>query len=170
MPINIQKIACGILEENCYIVQAESRDDCVVVDPGDDYPKLKAAIGKRRVEAVLLTHGHFDHIMAAGQLAADFDAPVYVGAADIEMLNDAEKSGYAGMMGVPRANWPPIDAAPFGDAVSACGMEIADLYGGDLYSMIESLKKLFTLPQGVKVYPGHGDATTIGEERARYRL
>ena len=206
MPINIQKIACGILEENCYIVQAGGRDDCVVVDPGDDYPKLKVAIGKRHVEAILLTHGHFDHIMAAGQLAADFDAPVYVGAADIEMLNDAERSGYAGMMGVPRANWLHIDAVPFGDAVSACGMDIAvlptpghtkgsvclylegegvlfsgdtlfragygrlDLYGGDLHSMIESLKKLFTLPQGVKVYPGHGDATTIGAERARYRL
>jgi glyoxylase-like metal-dependent hydrolase (beta-lactamase superfamily II) len=144
--------------------------------------------------------------MAAGALSEAFGAPVYVGAEDDEMLNDAEKSGYAGMMGVPRANWLHIDAVPFGDAVSACGMDIAvlptpghtkgsvclylegegvlfsgdtlfragygrlDLYGGDLHSMIESLKKLFTLPQGVKVYPGHGGATTIGEERARYRL
>ena len=206
MPINIQKISCGLLQENCYIVQAEGRDDCVVVDPGDEYSKLMAAIGERHVGAILLTHGHFDHIMAAGPLAADYDAPVYVGASDVEMLGDAEKSGYAGMMGNPRADWPPIDAAPYGDAVSACGMDFTvlptpghskgsvclylegervlfsgdtlfragygrlDLYGGNMHSMIGSLKKLFTLPQGVKVYPGHGDATTIGEERARYRL
>ena len=206
MPIIIQKIACGLLQENCYIVQAEGRDDCVVVDPGDDYSKLKAVIGERRVGAILLTHGHFDHIMAAGPLAADYGAPVYVGAADEEMLNDAEKSGYAGMMGNPRADWPPIGATPYGDAVSVCGMDFAvlptpghsrgsvclylegegvlfsgdtmfragygrlDLYGGNMRSMIDSLKKLFALPQGVKVYPGHGDATTIGEERARYRI
>ena len=206
MPINIQKIACGILDENCYIVQAGGRDDCVVVDPGDDYPKLKVAIGKRHVEAILLTHGHFDHIMAAGQLAADFDAPVYVGTADIEMLNDAEKSGYAGMMGVPRADWPPISAKPYGDALSVAGMAFTvlstpghsrgsvclllkdegvmfsgdtmfragygrlDLYGGSMRSMIDSLKALFALPDTVRVYPGHGDATTVGEERARYRI
>lgn len=206
MPIIIQKIACGLLQENCYIVQAEGRDDCVVVDPGDDYSKLKTAIGERRVGAILLTHGHFDHIMAAGPLAADCGAPVYVGAADEEMLNDAEKSGYAGMMGNPRADWPPIGATPYGDGVSVCGMDFTvlptpghsrgsvclylegegvlfsgdtmfragygrlDLYGGNMRSMIDSLKKLFALPQGVKVYPGHGDATTIGEERARYRL
>lgn len=206
MPINIQKVSCGLLQENCYIVQAEGRDDCVVIDPGDDYPRLKAAIGDRRVGAVLLTHGHFDHIMAAGNMAGDFDAPVYVGAADVEMLGDAEKSGYAGMMGIPRADWTPIEAAPYGDALSVCGMDFAvlptpghsrgsvclylegegvlfsgdtmfragygrlDLYGGNMRAMIDSLKVLFALPQAVKVYPGHGEATTIGEERARYRL
>jgi len=206
MPINIQKVSCGLLQENCYIVQLEGRDDCVVIDPGDDYPKLKAAAGDRRVGAVLLTHGHFDHIMAAGEMARDFDAPVYVGAADVEMLGDAEKSGYAGMMGIPRADWPAIDATSYGEAVSVCGMDFTvlptpghsrgsvclyledegtlfsgdtmfragygrlDLYGGNMRSMIESLKRLFALPPDVKVWPGHGDATNIGEERARYRL
>ena len=206
MPINIQKVSCGLLQENCYIVRAEGRDDCVVIDPGDDYPRLKAAIGDRRVGAVLLTHGHFDHIMAAGDMARDFDAPVYVGAADVEMLGDAEKSGYAGMMGIPRADWTPIEAIPYGDALSVCGLDFTvlptpghsrgsvclylegegvlfsgdtmfragygrlDLYGGNMRAMIDSLKVRFALPQAVKVYPGHGEATTIGEERARYRL
>jgi len=206
MAIDIRRVICGLIQENCYIVQAEGRDECVVVDPGDEYPKLKAAIGIRRVGAVLLTHGHFDHIMAAGEMARDFGAPVYVGAADIEMLGDAEKSGYAGMLGLARADWPAIDATPFGEALSVCGMDFTvlptpghsqgsaclylkdeavlfsgdtlfragygrlDLYGGNMRSMIESLKQLFALPEAVKVYPGHGDATTIGEERARYRI
>ena len=91
MSIDIRRVICGMIQENCYIVQAEGRDDCVVVDPGDEYPKLKAAIGDRRVGAVLLTHGHFDHIMAAGEMARDFGAPVYVGAEDAEMLNDISR-------------------------------------------------------------------------------
>lgn len=206
MAIIVHKIPCGMLEENCYIVQAEGRDDCVVVDPGDEYPKLKAAIGDRRVGAVLLTHGHFDHIMAAGALAEAFGAPVYVGQEDVEMLGDVHKSDYAGMMGISQADWPSISATPFDEALSACGMDIAvlstpghsrgsvclylpdaatlfsgdtlfragygrlDLYGGNMRAMIDSLKKLFALPVDVKVYPGHGEATTIGEEKARYRI
>ena len=206
MPITIRRTVCGLLEENCYIVRAEGRDDCVAVDPGDDFAKLKAAVGEQRLAAVLLTHGHFDHIMAAGTLAEAFGAPVYVGAEDAEMLNDAVKSGYAGMMGVPRADWPPINAETYGESLSVAGMDFTilptpghsrgsvclylkdegallsgdtmfragygrlDLYGGNMRAMIDSLKKLFALPEGVRVYPGHGEATTIGEERARYRI
>jgi len=206
MSIDIRRVLCGMIQENCYIVQAEGRDDCVVVDPGDEYPKLKAAIGDRRVGAVLLTHGHFDHIMAAGMMAVDFGAPVYVSAEDAEMLNDITKCDYTGMLGLARADWPFIDATPFGETLSACGMDFTvlptpghsrgsvclylkdegvlfsgdtlfragygrlDLYGGRMSDMLRSLKALFTLPGDVEVYPGHGDATTIGEEKARYRL
>ena len=206
MAISIRRVICGLIQENCYIVRAEGRDDCVVVDPGDDYPKLKAAIGEGRVGAVLLTHGHFDHIMAAGQMAKDFGAPVYVGAEDAEMLNDIEKCDYTGMLGLDRADWPVIDATPFDGALSACGMDFTvlptpghsrgsvclylaqegalfsgdtlfragygrlDLYGGKMGDMLRALKALFALPGDVAVYPGHGEATTIGEERARYRL
>lgn len=206
MSIDIRRVICGMIQENCYIVQAEGRDDCVVVDPGDEYPKLKAAIGDRRVGAVLLTHGHFDHIMAAGEMARDFGAPVYVGAEDAEMLNDITKSDYTGMLGLARAGWPAIDAASFGETLSVCGMDFTvlatpghsrgsvclylkdeavlfsgdtlfragygrlDLYGGKMGAMLKSLKRLFTLPGEVEVYPGHGDATTIGEEKARYRI
>ena len=206
MSLDIRRVICGSIQENCYIVQAEGRDDCVVVDPGDEYPKLKAAIGDRRVGAVLLTHGHFDHIMAAGEMARDFGAPVYVGAEDAEMLNDITKSDYTGMLGLSRADWPTIDAAPFAETLSVCGMDFTilptpghsrgsvclylkdeavlfsgdtlfragygrlDLYGGKMGAMLKSLKRLFTLPGEVEVYPGHGDATTIGEEKARYRI
>ena len=206
MSINIRRVTCGLLEENCYIVQAEGRQECVVIDPGDEFPKLKAAIGDRSVGAVLLTHGHFDHIMAAGAVAEAWDAPVYVGAEDVEMLNDAAKSDYAGMMDIPKADWPTISAQPYGEALSVGGMDFTvmptpghsrgsvclylenegalfsgdtlfragygrlDLYGGNMRAMIDSLKKLFALPEGVKVWPGHGAPTSIGEERARYRI
>jgi glyoxylase-like metal-dependent hydrolase (beta-lactamase superfamily II) len=195
-----------MIQENAYIIRPEGRGDCVVVDPGDEFPKLRRAIGDGQVAAILLTHGHFDHIMAAGQMAKDFCAPVYVGAEDAEMLGDIEKSDYTGMLGLARADWPVIDATPFDTALSACGMDFTilatpghsrgsvclylndeavlfsgdtlfragygrlDLYGGKMGAMLRSLKGLFTLPGAVRVYPGHGEATTIGEEKARYRL
>ena len=93
MPIQIKCVRCGDIQENAWIVGLDGRDDCAVIDPGDDYPKLRRAIGDRRVSAILLTHGHFDHIMAAAALARDTGAPVYVHADDLEMLNDPEKNG-----------------------------------------------------------------------------
>lgn len=206
MSINIQTIPCGLLQENAYIVQAEGREDCLVIDPGDDFEKLRAAVGERPVGAILLTHGHFDHIMAAGPLSGATGAPVYVSEADAEMLNDASKSDYTGMLAGLRDGWPHIDALHYGEALSAGGLDFAvlatsghsrgsvclylkdegvlfsgdtlfrmgygrlDLYGGKMGDMLRSLKALFALPGEVRVYPGHGDATTIGEERARYRI
>ena len=206
MRIAIQPVSCGMIQENAYIVSAEGRADCVVVDPGDEAPKLKRMLGERRVGAILLTHGHFDHIMAAGALAADFDAPVYVGAEDAEMLNDASINGYADLMGVNRSDWPAITSKPYGESLSVCGLDFdviptpghskgsvclylkdggalfsgdtlfragygrLDLHGGNVNDMIRSLKTVFALPGEVKVWPGHGEGTTIGEERARYRL
>ncbi len=206
MSINIQAIPCGVFQENAYIVFREGRDDCVVVDPGDEYPMLRSAIGDRQVAAILLTHGHFDHIMAAGPMAAEYDAPIYCAEADVEMLNDASINGYANLMGTARPGWPEIVSRDYGDRVSAAGMAFAviptpghsrgsvclyledegvlfsgdtlfragygrlDLHGGNVRDMLKSLKTLFALPDGVRAYPGHGEATTIGEERARYRL
>ena len=206
MAIDIRRVICGSIQENCYIVRAEGRDDCAVVDPGDEYPRLKAALGARRVGAVLLTHGHFDHIRAAGEMARDFGAPVYVSAEDAEMLNDITKSDYTGMLGLDKADWPTIEATPFPESLQGCGRDSTvlstpghsrgsvclylkdeavlfsgdtlfragygrlDLYGGKMGDMLRSLKGLFALPGAVRVYPGHGEATTIGEEKARYRI
>lgn len=206
MSIQIQTVLCGIIQENAYIVSVEGREDCVVVDPGDDFEKLRRALGDRNLGAILLTHGHFDHILGAGALAETTGAPVYVGAQDVEMLNDAALNGYADLMGVRDMPGPELSARPFGATLSVCGLDFdilptpghskgsvclylkgegalfsgdtlfragygrLDLHGGSVRAMRDSLNALFALPGEVAVYPGHGEATTIGEERARYRL
>ena len=63
MTIKIRAVSCGMIQENAYVVRAEGRDDCVVIDPGDDFPALKRAVGESRLAAILLTHGHFDHTL-----------------------------------------------------------------------------------------------------------
>ena len=206
MPIQIQSVCCGEIGENAWIVWREGRDDCVVIDPGDEYPKLKRAIGDKRVAAILLTHGHFDHIMAVGAMVRDTHAPVYVGAEDMEMLNNPMLNGRMGLMGVSRMEGPVITAQPYGEELSVAGLNFIvlptpghsrgsvclylpdekvmfsgdtlfcagfgrmDLHGGSPAHMRESLRRLFNLPPGVKVCPGHGMSTTIGDERSRYRL
>ena len=57
-----------------------------------------------------------------------------------------------------------------GDTLFRAGFGRMDLYGGDEHAMMRSLQKLLALPPALKVYPGHGSATTIGTERSRFRL
>ena len=206
MSIQIKTVACGDIQENAYLVCLPERDDCVLVDPGDDVVKLKRALGSRRLAAILLTHGHFDHIMAVGALVRATGAPVYVGDADREMLNDPALNGLRDLMGGSGMPGPAIDALSFGGTLSVAGLELEilptpghskgsvclylpgegvlfsgdtlfragfgrmDLHGGSPREMRDSLRRLFALPPETRVCPGHGGATTIGEERSRYRL
>lgn len=123
MPIQIQTVVCGAIGENAYIVRPRDRDDCVVIDPGDEYPKLSRAVGTLKVAAILLTHGHFDHIMAVGPMAEAHNAPVYLGSEDMEMLNDPALNGRTELMGISRMEGPALSAQPFGETLSAAGFD-----------------------------------------------
>lgn len=204
--MDIRTIPCGLYQANAYLVGRGDRDDCVVIDPGDDAGKLLAAVGDRKLAAIVLTHGHFDHVLAAHPLAEATGAPVYIRAEDIEMLNDPALNGLSELTGGRAENLPLIRAVPLGTSLDAAGIDFAvlptpghskgsaclylegegvlfsgdtlfeagygrmDLHGGDSRAMLESLKALFALPGETRVYPGHGGATTIARERARYRL
>ena len=67
----------GPLQENCWIVRREDSDRALVVDPGDEGDRLIAAIDGLTVDAILLTHTHFDHIGAVAPVAKATGAPVY---------------------------------------------------------------------------------------------
>ena len=58
--MDIKCVVTGYLDENCYILSKDN--NCLVVDPGDDYNKIKEAIGDKKVLGVLITHSHADHI------------------------------------------------------------------------------------------------------------
>lgn len=206
MAIQIKCLPCGEIQANAYIIYMDGREDCVLVDPGDEAPRLQRAVGGRKLSAILLTHAHFDHIMAAQPLSAATGAPVYIAAADAHMLNDPALNGLASLMYVEEMPAPPIAAQAYGETLSAAGMDFEvlstpghtkgsvclylrgegllfsgdtlfragfgrmDLPGGSPMDMRRSLRQLFELPPEVKVYPGHGEATTIGAEMRRYRL
>lgn len=119
---NIRRIVCGAYQENAYLVCPDGREDAFLIDPGDGLEALEAAIADsgRKLAAILLTHGHFDHMLAAQPLSRATGAPVYIHEGDAEMLADPEKCAYAPeVCRLP----PPSGLAwtPYGDALTVCG-------------------------------------------------
>jgi hydroxyacylglutathione hydrolase len=94
--MRIKTIAVGILDTNCYIISSGA--EAWVIDPGDDALRLLdyCAENELSVRAVLLTHGHADHIGAA----ADFHVPVYIHKLDADCLNDAS-ANLSSFVGAP---------------------------------------------------------------------
>jgi glyoxylase-like metal-dependent hydrolase (beta-lactamase superfamily II) len=80
----------GPLAENCFIARRDGADRAIVVDPGEEAPRLIEAVDKLNVtvEAILLTHCHFDHIGAVAPLAHATKAPVYCPELEVPILAD----------------------------------------------------------------------------------
>ena len=85
--LDILTIPVGQLATQCYLVSLPDRDDCIVIDPGAEPERIRAVLQKKRLAAILLTHGHFDHIGAVSALM-DADTPLYIHALDAPMLTD----------------------------------------------------------------------------------
>lgn len=93
--MKIQSYVLGMVSTNCYIIYNEFTKEALIIDPPDQAPALKAKIEELDVTpvAILLTHGHFDHIMAAGDLSAAFGIPVLVGEEEKALLEDYNLNG-----------------------------------------------------------------------------
>jgi hydroxyacylglutathione hydrolase len=78
--IDVRMFTVGPVQENCFIVRPKDGDRALIVDPGDEADRITAALealGIDTVEAILVTHTHFDHIGAVASVASATGAPVY---------------------------------------------------------------------------------------------
>jgi hydroxyacylglutathione hydrolase len=78
--IDVRMFTVGPVQENCFIVRADGSGPALIVDPGDEGDRLLGAIGDlgiETVEAILITHTHFDHVGAVASVARATNAPVY---------------------------------------------------------------------------------------------
>jgi hydroxyacylglutathione hydrolase len=103
--MDVRMFTVGPVQENCFLINRDGSDRALMVDPGDDAPQLLAAVEEQglTVEAILLTHTHFDHIGAVAPVARATGAEVWV--PEIEKAVLADINAY-----VP---WP--DFGPFED-------------------------------------------------------
>ena len=86
--LTVKTAVTGLLAEKCYVLSLPDRNDCLVIDPGANPERILAAAEGKRIAAILLTHGHFDHIGAVAALAAD-GAEILIHEADAEMPGNA---------------------------------------------------------------------------------
>lgn len=104
----IKTLAVGPLMANCYIVQAAPQGPALVIDPGGDGARILQVLETLggQVAQILCTHGHWDHVAAAPELAEETGAPVALHEDDLSLF---VAGGGSSWFGLPRANFPQPD-------------------------------------------------------------
>ncbi len=115
--MNVIKFVVGPLQTNSYLVVCEKTHKSVLVDPGGVSQQLMNRIEEYPPEAVLLTHGHFDHIAAVDDIVGIADIPVRIHELDAAMLTDSGLNG-AFMIGGSLTVSSPYKLISGGDIVS----------------------------------------------------
>lgn len=90
--MKIDTFRVGIIDTNCYMVTDEATGESLLVDPGDISPKLIQAVENKNIKYILLTHGHYDHILGVAKLKKITDAKVLISKEDAPCLYDDELS------------------------------------------------------------------------------
>lgn len=122
--IEVAPFTVGPVQENTYLVRRQGADTAVIFDPGDEADRLLAAIEEMgvRLEAILLTHTHFDHVGAVAPLARATGAPVWCPAIERDVLLDVNR--YVPWPGFgPFENHAPEHLVEGGERISLAGLE-----------------------------------------------
>lgn len=201
--MKIETMVLGDVRTNCYLLIEEETKEALVVDPADraDVILRKLIDEGLHLKAILLTHGHGDHILAVGDLKKQLGVKVYAAKAEEGLLSDPAQNLSKALFGLPVTVKPDIlleDGQEFeeagirlrmihtpghtpggccyyqeeekvllsGDTLFCGSIGRTDFPGGSLSQLVRSVKeKLLVLPEDVKVYPGHEEMTTIGQEK-----
>lgn len=200
--LKIGRIVMGMCQTNCYFVYPEGKSEVILFDPADKGDYIYHSLRDKgfTVAAILLTHGHFDHIWGLEKLKELSGAKVYAYEEEKEVCENASVnvSKDAGRPCEITADEYVKDGATISVAGMSCqliatpghtkgsccyyfeeeGILISgdtlfqesvgrtDLPTGSMSALVRSVKeKLMVLPADVKVYPGHGESTTIGYEK-----
>lgn len=188
----------GVLGANCYVLENEG--EAVAIDIGGDPERLLGLLAERHLKlgAILITHGHYDHVDGVEAVREATGAPVYIHEADAEMLTSGQKNLAFHFTQKPFRAVREFITVQEGQTIRAAGMEISVLHtpghtpggvcyhvgnalftgdtlfcgsigridlGGNRKDMLASLQRLAALPFDADVYPGHGESSTLGDER-----
>ena len=127
--MDVRSFTVGPVAENCYLARVEGSDRAVIVDPGDEAERILKAVEGLGVgiDAILLTHCHFDHIGAVSPVAKATGAPVYCPQIEVPLLTDI--MAFVPMPGVgPYESHEPEETLSGGVKLELAGLEIDVLF------------------------------------------
>ena len=181
----LKKLAVGLYQANCYILGCKETNEGLVIDPGGDVFHIVNEITKMDlvIKYILITHGHFDHTGGVNELRRITKAPVYLHPADafgsrfpidVNLADGQEiKLGTYTISVIHTPGHSPggvcfhTNGAIFtGDTLFAGSIGRTDFPGCSHEQLIQGVvQRLFPLGDDLRIYPGHGPHSTIGQER-----
>ena len=201
-PLSIQTYVVGPVQTNCYFAINDDTKEVLIIDPGASAKQLAEKVKEQGLKpvAILLTHGHFDHIMAADAVRDKYDVKVYASCDEKNTLEQPHINlgeAYGLKLSVKADVWHKdgeiLKLAGFdiealhtpghteggscyyireigvlfsGDTLFCGSVGRTDFPGGSMSEIVRSIKeKVMVLPDDTKVYPGHGEGTSVGYER-----
>ena len=188
--LHIEKITVGLYQTNVYMFWQEGEKTCCIVDPGYEPETILERVRELglTVDAILLTHGHFDHVGGVKTIAADTGCRVFLCPEELTMppqltagrlyytdtYQDGDKLTLAGtgftVLRTPGHTPGSVcllaeDVMFSGDTLFAGSCGRTDLPGGNASRMKASLARIAALEGDYRVLPGHGGVTTLEHER-----
>ncbi|MFQ8583080.1 MAG: MBL fold metallo-hydrolase [Holdemania massiliensis] len=190
--MKIETIPSGAFATNCYIL--EDQGTVLVMDPTGKAQRILDRLQGRVPLAIILTHGHFDHIGAVDELVRQFHCPVYVHPEDQILLEDETLNSMAQMTAHVRSQTRPLIEGTMklgtiefqvieapgptpgsvmivigqdcfcGDVIFEGSIGRTDLPLGNDSQMRQTLKMIRTLNPQLRLYPGHGAASVLEKE------
>lgn len=190
----IETFTVGRLSTNCYVVNSEQTKEAIIIDPGLDFSseakQIFDYINKEQLKIKLIanTHGHSDHISGNAIFQKQYNVPIYIhkyDAAAIERFENGKSPpnvllengssiefGNESLKVMQTPGHTPGSICLVGerlvftgDTLFAGGIGRTDFPGGSVGEMKRSLQKLKGLPDNLLVYPGHGPASVMAEEK-----
>ena len=189
----IKTLVVGQIDTNCYIVTDETTLKCAVIDPGDESNVILDYIesNKLTVDAIFLTHGHFDHNLAVYAIREATGAPIYIHKADaatesardqFKLTADENVRQYkeGDVLQVGGLSFTVLETPGHspgsitlkcenvlftGDTLFRGSAGRTDLGEGNTRQLLQSLYRLYSLDGDFEVYPGHMDASSLDWER-----
>jgi glyoxylase-like metal-dependent hydrolase (beta-lactamase superfamily II) len=123
--MDVQMYTVGPVQENCFLARSDGSTHAVIVDPGEEAPRLLMAIEDQglTLDAILLTHTHFDHVGAVAPVARATGAPVYCPELEVPVLQDI--MAFVPWPGFgPFESWDPEHTVGGGETLELAGLTI----------------------------------------------
>jgi glyoxylase-like metal-dependent hydrolase (beta-lactamase superfamily II) len=123
--MDVRMFTVGPVAENCFLFRQDGANEAVIVDPGEEAPRLLGAIEELglNLQAILLTHTHFDHVGAVAPVAKATGAPVYCPKLEVPVLQDIMSfvpwPGFG-----PFESWDPEETVEGGEQLQLAGFDI----------------------------------------------